>query len=48
MRTILADIPGAINIADDILVYGKTQEEHDTALERTLEALAKKSEKVQI
>lgn len=42
LRSILADIPGATNIADDILVYGKTQEEHDIALEKTLEALAKK------
>lgn len=42
LRSILADIPGAMNMADDILVYGKTQEGHDTALEQTLEALAEK------
>ena len=42
LRSILAGIPGAMNMADDILVYGKSQEEHDIALKQTLEALAKK------
>ena len=36
---VLHDIPGATNIADDILVYGKTKEEHDEALKKTLQRL---------
>ena len=35
----LAGIPGAINLSDDILVFGKTQEEHDQALEATFKRL---------
>ena len=35
---IYRDIPNVTGIADDILVYGATQEEHDTALRRMLEA----------
>ena len=35
----LAGIQGAINLSDDILVYGKTQEEHDQALESTFKRL---------
>ena len=26
------DIHGAINISDDVIIYGKSQKEHDTAL----------------
>ena len=35
----LAGIPGAINLSDDILVFGKSQEEHDQALEATFKRL---------
>ena len=35
----LAGIPGAINLSDDILVLGKSQEEHDQALEATFKRL---------
>ena len=41
LRTLLADIPGAINIADDILVFGTTQEQHNHSLSQTLECLRK-------
>ena len=30
----MCDIPGCINISDDILVFGKGQEEHDQCLEK--------------
>ena len=33
---LLADIPGAINISDDIIVFGKTQQDHDETLNRVL------------
>ena len=39
VQTILQGIPGACNISDDILVYGKTNEEHDLAVSRTLDRL---------
>ena len=29
IRQTIADYPGATNIADDIVVYGRTTEEHD-------------------
>ena len=35
----LAGVPGAINLSDDILVFGKPQEEHDQALEATFKRL---------
>lgn len=35
----IADIPGAKNISDDIVVYGKNQSEHDQALDQTLQRL---------
>ena len=35
-------IPGCLNISDDILVYGKTQEEHDQSLEKLLRRAKKK------
>ena len=35
----LAGIPGAINLSDDSLVLGKSQEEHDQALEATFKHL---------
>ena len=39
IATILADIPGARNLSDDIIVFGKTQEDHDKALRATLARL---------
>ena len=35
----LSGIEGAINLSDDILVYGKTQEEHDKSLKATFQRL---------
>ena len=32
MSQILADLEGTICLIDDILIYGKTQEEHDARL----------------
>jgi hypothetical protein len=39
IRQILVGIPNQINIADDILVYGHTIEEHDEALDRVMKKL---------
>ena len=36
----IRDISGAINISNDIIVYGKTQEEHNTALHAVLQRFA--------
>ncbi|KAK3728358.1 hypothetical protein QZH41_011397, partial [Actinostola sp. cb2023] len=33
---LLADIPGALNISDDVIVFGQTQIDHDETLEKTL------------
>ncbi|KAK3726803.1 hypothetical protein QZH41_007213 [Actinostola sp. cb2023] len=38
----LDGIPGAINLSDDILVYGKTTEDHDQALRKTFQRLREK------
>ena len=38
IQNVLSGIPGAKNISDDI-IYGKTQEQHDTALRAVLERL---------
>ena len=35
----LQDLPGIKNIADDIIVYGKTRKEHDTNLDKCLQRL---------
>ena len=32
----IRDIPGAINISDDIIVFGKTRQQHDQALHAVL------------
>ncbi|XP_028413864.1 uncharacterized protein K02A2.6-like [Dendronephthya gigantea] len=42
IRETLRGIQGAINLSDDILVYGKTQEDHDRALRETLQRLREK------
>ena len=39
IQTVIADIPGAKNISDDIVVYGKDQGDHDRALDQTLQRL---------
>lgn len=33
MQSLLANIPGSLNISDDVIIFGKTQAEHDEALE---------------
>ena len=33
----IRDIPGALNISDDVIVFGKTQAEHDKALQAVFE-----------
>ena len=33
-KELMCDIPGCINVSDDILVFGKGQEEHDQCLEK--------------
>ena len=42
IRNVVQDISNVKNILDDILVYGKNQEEHDIALERTFQRLEDK------
>ena len=37
----LHDIPVAINISDDVIIYGNSQQEHDTALYNVCERFAK-------
>ena len=36
---VIANIPRTINMIDDILIYGRTLEEHNHSLQRVLEAL---------
>ena len=33
IQSLLANIPGSLNISDDVIVFGHTQAEHDEALE---------------
>lgn len=40
---LLADIPGSLNTSDDILVYGKNQEEHDKVLKQVFNRLLDKN-----
>ena len=40
IRSVIRHIPGAKNISDDIIVYGRTQEEHDKAMEETFDAIS--------
>ena len=42
IRETLSGIEGAINLSDDILVYGRTQEDHDQALRKTFQRLREK------
>ncbi len=41
MNEILAGLPGVVCQIDDILVFGSTQEEHDTNLEKVLKRIEK-------
>ena len=40
LQTLLADIGNAVNIADDIIVFGKSVDEHDDGLNKVLKRLA--------
>ena len=42
IQEVLQGIPGARNISDDIIVFGKTQEIHDQQLEITISRLAER------
>ncbi|VDI83276.1 Hypothetical predicted protein [Mytilus galloprovincialis] len=39
IRCVIQNVQNAKNISDDIIIYGKSQEEHDEALNDTLQAL---------
>ena len=39
IRQILANIPNVINISDDILVFGKTEQEHYNSLQKVFNQL---------
>ena len=39
----LEEIPGVLNISDDILIFGKDQESHDAALQNVLEMFRQKN-----
>ena len=43
---ILSDIPGVRNLSDDIIVFGKTQAEHDSSLQATLKRLEERGVKL--
>ena len=40
IKQILAEIPGTLNISDDILLYGKDQQDHDINLVQTLKRVS--------
>ena len=42
IQTALAGIPGCRNLSDDIIVYGKTQQEHDATLRNVFQRLRDK------
>ena len=42
ISNVIQDIDNVKNISDDILVFGKTQQEHDIALDRTFKRLSEK------
>ena len=42
IRETLSGIEGAVNLSDDILVYGRTQEDHDQSLRKTFQRLREK------
>jgi hypothetical protein len=42
IQQVLQGIPGACNISDDIIIFGKDQESHNQQLELTLACLAER------
>jgi hypothetical protein len=42
----LNDIPGVRNLSDDIIIFGKTQQDHDRSLKRTLQRLEERGAKL--
>ena len=46
IANLLQDIPGSKNLSDDIIVYGKTQEEHDKNLHAKLKRLEESGAKL--
>ena len=42
IEQVLMGIPGVKNISDDIIIYGKTQEDHDKSLDQVLQRLEEK------
>ena len=40
INNLLRDIPGALNMSNDVIVFGKTQEEHDGALKAVFQKFA--------
>jgi len=42
IRQVLINIPNLMNVSDDILVYAKSQEEHDSVLKKVLNRLQEK------
>ena len=36
----IRDIPGALNISDDVIIFGKTQSDHDNALKAVFQKFA--------
>lgn len=43
IRQILANIPNAVNVSDDILIFGRDIKEHDKTLTKVLETLEKRN-----
>ena len=43
IRQVVSDIEGALNIADDLVVHGKSIEEHDQSLHKVLQRLDEKN-----
>lgn len=39
IQTVIADVKGAFNVSDDIIVFGSDKQSHDSALENTLKKL---------
>ncbi|CAI6367348.1 unnamed protein product [Macrosiphum euphorbiae] len=42
IRQVLVNIPNVMNVSDDILIYAKSQDEHDNILEKVLSRLQEK------
>ena len=35
----ICDIPGALNITDDVIIFGKTQDDHDNVLKAVFQKI---------